>query len=170
MLFLAISFLLLGFILLFHATRQRKAAGLPGGQIIYADTSNWIRVEKPLYDPKLGLSGKPDYLVKQKDTVIPVEVKSSRVTKAPYDSHIFQLAAYCHLVENEYKTRPEYGIIHYPNRTFRIENTSTLSDGLLDLLIDLRTKTNKLSVQRSHESSKRCARCGYSANCDQRLS
>jgi len=170
MLYLAITLLILGFVLLSRATRQRETSGLPGGRIVYADTRHWNRVEKTIFDPKVGLSGKPDYLVKQNDMVIPVEVKSSKVTKAPYDSHIYQLAAYCHLVENHYKVRPEYGIIHYPNRTFRIEYTSTLEDGLLDLLFDMRTKANKQDIQRSHESSQRCAKCGYRSNCDQQIS
>ncbi|MCJ7700317.1 MAG: hypothetical protein MUO62_01935, partial [Anaerolineales bacterium] len=60
MLYLAIFLFLLGLFLLWQATRQRKTTGLPGGQIIYADTSKWDPLEKPLYDSQVGLSGKPD--------------------------------------------------------------------------------------------------------------
>ena len=66
--------------------------------MIYTDTRGWSAVEKPLYDPVIGLTGRPDYLVKKGKDIIPVEVKTSRTPEAPYDSHIFQLAAYCLLV------------------------------------------------------------------------
>ncbi|MBU1659842.1 MAG: CRISPR-associated protein Cas4, partial [Chloroflexi bacterium] len=98
MLYLAIFFFILAVFMLLQAARQRKATGLPGGQIIYTDTRNWGPVEKPLYDPSVDLAGKPDFIVRQGEMVIPVEVKSTRVSQAPYDSHIFQLAAYCRLV------------------------------------------------------------------------
>lgn len=167
--YVAILLLLLGIFLLLQATRWRKATGLPGGQIIYTDTSKWNAVEKPLYDPRVGLSGKPDYLVEQAGMVIPVEVKSSKVTQTPYDSHIYQLAAYCRLVEKEFEVRPAYGILHYPNRTFRIDYTSDLEKGMLDLLFEMRSQANRKQVQRSHNNPGRCARCGYRTNCDQQL-
>lgn len=170
MLYLAFSLLVLGLILLSLSRQKRIGTGLPGGQIIYADTSNWFPVEKPLFDSQIGLSGKPDYILKRDDTVIPVEVKSSKIAQAPYDSHIFQLAAYCRLVENHYKLRPPYGILHYPNRTFRIDYTTNLESDLLDLLIDMRAKANRKMVQRSHDSTQRCTRCGYQPHCDQKLS
>ena len=65
MLTTAIVLLVLGLFLLMQAARRRKATGLPGGEVIYADTSQWAPPEKPLYDPHVGLAGKPDYLVKQ---------------------------------------------------------------------------------------------------------
>ena len=63
--------------------------------MVYTDTGAWGKVEKPLYYHALGLTGKPDYLVERDGILIPVEVKSGRTPEAPYDSHIFQLAAYC---------------------------------------------------------------------------
>ena len=163
---LAISTALLLFWL---AARQQKAAGLPGGRIIYADTSEWQPVEKPLYDPLLGITGKPDYLIQKGKQVIPVEVKSSRVMASPYDSHIFQLAAYCYLVERETGIRPKYGILHYPKRTFRIEYTSQLEDSLLELIAEIRYQERRTVVNRSHEEPRRCAACGYRKECKQTL-
>ena len=169
MLYFAVLLFLLGLFLLFQAARLRKATGLPGGQIIYADTSKWDPVEKSLYDARVGLSGKPDYLVKHADELIPVEVKSSKIAQTPYDSHIYQLAAYCHLVESAYKSRPVYGILHYPNRTFRIDYTNDLENEMLDLLIEMRSQANRKDVQRSHDAPQRCAHCGYRSDCEQRL-
>ena len=83
---------------------MRKQSGIPGGKIIYSDVKMWGKpLEKPLFDGSIGLVGKPDYLIEQNGLVIPVEVKSCRPPEAPYDLHIFQLAAYCLLVEKVYQ-------------------------------------------------------------------
>src|SRR3972149_6466396 len=62
MLLLAFLLILGALLLLWAAARQRRSAGLPGGRIIYTDTNRWDRLEKPLYDPALEITGKPDYL------------------------------------------------------------------------------------------------------------
>ncbi|MCZ2120790.1 MAG: PD-(D/E)XK nuclease family protein, partial [Anaerolineales bacterium] len=96
---LAFILLLFAFIFFFQSNRQRKSAGLPGGRVVYTDTHGWGKVEKPLFYAALDLTGKPDYLIEKNGQLIPVEVKSGRAPEAPYDSHIFQLASYCLLVE-----------------------------------------------------------------------
>jgi len=166
---LAITFIFIGLILLWRAGQQRKTTGLPGGEVIYSDTREWGPVEEPLYDAKLDLSGRPDYLVQHGDMVIPVEVKSSRVADAPYDSHIFQLAAYCYLVSKKYSVRPSHGILNYPNRTYRIDYTTELEAELIDLVVEMRTKGHLRKINRSHESARRCDHCGFRSTCDQRL-
>jgi CRISPR-associated exonuclease Cas4 len=115
------------------------------------------------------LTGKPDYLVQQNGKIIPVEVKSGRAPEAPYDSHIYQLAAYCLLVEKTYHTRPPYGIIHYENRDFAVDYTHELENALVDLLVEMKRDEHKKDVPRSHEQPGRCAKCGYRKVCDQRL-
>ena len=167
---LALILILLALILFWQARRQRKAAGLPGGRIIYTDTRQWGPVEKPLYEPTLNLAGKPDYLVMQSNgQIIPVEVKSGRSPAAPFDSHIYQLAVYCLLVERTLGKRPPYGILHYPGRTFAIDYTPTLESTLLDRLAEMRQQERLGAADRSHEQPGRCARCGYRSICDQRL-
>ena len=169
MLYLIVILVLLAFGLLWLSSRQRKAAGLPAGRVIYSDTNRWGPLEKPLYDAQLGLTGKPDYLVEQQDRIIPVEVKSKRVTQAAPDGHIFQLAAYCWLVEHVFGKRPPYGILHYPNRTLAIDYTPELENALLDLVAEMRSQEHRKEVERSHNSAARCARCGYRSICDQAL-
>ena len=165
----ALILLILALIILFISGRTRKSAGLPGGQVIYEDTSNWEKVEKPLYDPVTQLTGRPDYLVRQGKQVIPVEVKSGYTPDSPYDSHIFQLAAYCLLVEREFGERPAHGIIHYDRRTFSIEYTDELEEALIDLLTEIRQDDRRKNVHRSHEDLARCNGCGYNYTCDQAL-
>ena len=160
---------IIALILFWQSNRQRRDAGLPGGRVIYSDTRGWTEVSKPLFDSRLGLTGKPDYLVEQKGQIIPIEVKSTRAPEAPYDSHIFQLAAYCYLVERTYGKRPPYGIIHYANRDFAVDYTRELESTLLDLLTEMRQNEFRSDVDRSHEQVARCRRCGYRNLCDQSL-
>ncbi|MEN8173098.1 MAG: Dna2/Cas4 domain-containing protein [Chloroflexota bacterium] len=160
----------LGIFLLWLANHQQKASGLPGGEIIYADTSFWRPVEKPLYDSNLDLSGRPDYIIRQGNQVIPVELKSTRVYKAPYDSHIFQLASYCYLVHTTYNVRPTHGILQYKNRAFRIEYTPGLESSLIALVSEMRAKGHLRNIDRSHDSAQRCQNCGFVSSCDQQLS
>jgi len=165
----ALAFLLFALILFWISGRTRRSAGLPGGRVIYTDTRAWGKVEKPLYDSTLGLTGKPDYLVEQNGRLIPVEVKSGKAPEAPYDSHIFQLATYCLLVEKTMGKRPPYGIIHYPERDFAVDYTHELEDALLDLLAEIRRDERRDEVPRSHENAGRCAKCGFRQVCDQKL-
>ncbi len=168
-LYLGLAILLIALILFFISGLQRRASGLPGGRVIYADTRAWGPVEKPLFDRDLGLIGKPDYLVEQNGKIIPVEVKTGRMPDAPYDSHIFQLAAYCLLVHKTTGQRPPYGIIHYPDRDFAVDYTPDLESALLDLVADMRIDERRAEVHRSHEDERRCRRCGFWDTCDQRL-
>jgi CRISPR-associated exonuclease Cas4 len=169
MLALAFLIFILALVLLWQASRRQGAIGLPTGRVIYSDTRGWGTVEQPLYDAELGLVGKPDYLVETSGQIIPVEVKSSPVTTAPYDAHIFQLAAYCLLVQRHFGKRPPYGILHYPNRTFAIDYTAQLEQQLLDLLEEMHALDRRKEVARSHRSAARCSRCGFRAICNQRL-
>lgn len=160
---------ILALALLLAARRERRLTGLPGGRVIYTDTQAWEEVEKPLSDTELGLSGIPDYLVEKEGKIIPVEIKTGRAPSSPYDSHIYQLAAYCHLVEVAFGRRPPYGILHYPGRDFAVDYTPELESSLLDLLANLRRDETRRELPRSHQEPQRCRRCGFKDRCDQRL-
>src|SRR5258706_16416444 len=169
MAYIILFLFVLAILFFWQSNRQRKAAGLPGGRVIYTDTHGWGKVEKPLFYAALELTGKPDYLIEGNGQIIPVEVKSGRAPEAPYDSHIFQLASYCLLVDKTYGKRPPYGIIHYENRDFAIDYTRELESALIDLLADMKEDEMKRDVPRSHEQASRCARCGFRNVCDQSL-
>ena len=171
----AILLILAALILLWQSGRAQSRAGLPGGRVIYSDTRAWgARLEKPLYDGTLGLTGKPDYLVEKNGRTIPVEVKSGRAPQSPYDSHIYQVAAYCLLVEKSMGSRPPYGIIHYEDRDFAIDYTPALENAVLDILAeirrdDLHAKSRPTGPPRSHENSARCTKCGFRNVCEQKI-
>lgn len=137
--------------------------------MIYADTGKWQPVQEPLYDPVLEISGKPDYLIKQGNQITPVEVKSGKTPEAPYDSHIFQLAVYCALVEKNFGVTPTHGIIHYPEKTFRVGYTTELQIRLVELIKEIQSNSRKRSMDRSHHEPGRCRNCGFRQECDQSL-
>lgn len=145
-------------------------AGLPAGQLIYADGRHRFANNDVLIARDLKLTGKPDYLVQEANgMIVPVELKSSAAPQTPHDTHIFQLAAYCLLVEENYGIRPEYGIIQYRDQAFAVEYTPELEEDLLDLLADMREDLFAADVNRQHNDWARCARCGVRGQCVQRL-
>jgi CRISPR-associated exonuclease Cas4 len=168
-LYLALIFSGIAIVLFILAARQKRQAGIPGGRVIYIDTRQWGKVEKPLYDPVLRLTGKPDYLVSQRGQIIPIEVKSRQAPPIPYDSHIYQLAAYCLLVESEYGTHPTHGIIHYANKNFAIDFTAQLEASTQAIIREMQGRSIRSQVDRSHQDEKRCQHCGYRSICDQAL-
>ena len=169
MIWAALVLLLAAILAFWWASRQQKESGLPFGRVIYSDTSGWGKVEKPLYDETLKLAGKPDYLVQDGEFIVPVEVKSGWAPASPYPGHLYQLAAYCKLVEKTYGRTPPYGILKYRNRTFAIDFTTELQSGLIDLLAEIRKDEKRTQVDRSHEDPARCKNCGYRDICDQKL-
>ncbi len=161
--------LLLAVAVLLAAKWQRRQIGLPPGRVMYSDPSVWGKVEKVLYDQATGLAGKPDFVVQQNGSLIPIEVKSSFAPAKPHDSHIYQLAAYCYLIEHTYGKRPAYGMINYRNRTFAIDYTPQLEQNLLNTLDDMRWHEKHAPPGRSHQEPGRCARCGYRDNCEEKI-
>jgi CRISPR-associated exonuclease Cas4 len=167
--YFALAFLLIALLLLYLSGRQRRRAGLPGGRVVYSDTRFWRTVEEPLFDPLLGLTGRPDYLVEQNGNLIPVEVKTGHTPVNPYKGHIYQLAVYCYLVEKTLGKRPPHGLIHYPQRDFAVDYTPALETDVLRLLQEIRSDLQHGEVDRSHDDPPRCHGCGFREVCDQTL-
>jgi CRISPR-associated exonuclease Cas4 len=166
---LAVLLLVVALVLFWRSRRVRQQSGLPPGRIIYSDPKLYGKAEKPFFDVDTQLTGKPDYLVSQGMTLIPVEVKSQYAPAEPYASHVYQLLAYCYLVENSTGQRTPHGILQYRNRTFAIDYGEEQKTALLELIEEMRTDERARSCPRSHEEPARCARCGFAHACDQKL-
>ncbi len=179
MVILAIAILVLAVIIIWQSSRLIKKEGLPEGKLIYSDHRQWESVNKPLFDRAIGLTGKPDYIIKKGKQFIPIEIKSGNNKPSIPDSHVFQLAAYCYLVDKEFHQRPTYGIIHYAphnnnqqnqgQRTYAINYTKSLESTLVATIEQMRSIDHRQEMFRSHQSPARCKRCGYRLTCDQRL-
>ena len=174
MLYLTLFFLLVALLFLWQSNRQSRSTGLPGGKVIYADIKRWKPLDKPLYAPELGLTGKPDYLVEQGHAIIPVEIKTSRSDKVPFDAHIYQLGAYCVLVEHTFGKRPPYGILHYTDgsqagRTYAIQFTPALEAAVVNTVTEIKNSSRQKDIHRSHDAPARCQRCGFRSICAEAL-
>jgi CRISPR-associated exonuclease Cas4 len=173
--FLIIICILGALMLLWLSSRQQKKLGMPAGRLVYTDTSQWMPVEKPLYAASLGLTGKPDYLIQQDKHMIPVEVKTCRqIPGAPFDSHVYQLAAYCVLVDQVYGKRPPQGVIHYTTsrgetQNFTIPFTTQLETAVLEVIDEIQNASLRHEIDRSHQHAARCGGCGYRSTCNQAL-
>lgn len=164
----ALILVLGGVLLLWLGARQQRRSGLPPGRVLYSDPQIIGQPERPLFDADTLLTGKPDYLVKEGSAVIPVEVKSGWAPPEPHPGHVFQLMAYCRLVERSMGVRPPYGILRYRNRTFAIDYTPQAEAELLALIEEIHAAGGR-EQHRSHDSPARCAGCGFRSQCDQRL-
>jgi CRISPR-associated exonuclease Cas4 len=159
----------LGLWLLIRSGTLRRQAGMPVGRVTYADTSAWDPCECPLFSSRYRLTGRPDYLVRTRQGVVPVEVKSSAAPQQPYLAHVLQLAAYCLLVEEQEGRAPPHGILKYRDRAFEIEYTPALRSELVEAIDDIRRDLQVRDVERSHDEPARCQGCGYRQQCEQRL-
>jgi CRISPR-associated exonuclease Cas4 len=165
---LGLLLLICGLAALWLSRRGFDQAGLPSGKVIYIDTERLGRPKSALYDPATNLTGRPDYLVREGDQIVPVEVKSGRAPFRPYDSHRLQLAAYCLLVEAVHGRTPPSGIIKYDDRGFEIPFTYALKNEVLDVVAEMR-RFEYSQPDRSHHDERRCRACGFLEGCDQAL-
>ena len=159
----------LGLWLLLRAGMARRESGLPTGRVTYVDTGAWDRCERPLFSNQHRLTGRPDYLVRHGEGIVPVEVKGGAAPEQPYPAHVLQLAAYCLLVEEQEGRVPQYGILKYDDRAFEVDYTPALRAQLLAALDALRRDLSARDVERSHDDPGRCRGCGYRDRCEQSL-
>lgn len=173
LLLLVVAVLLGGVWALRRASVKRRETSLPPGTVAYSDTGDWRVVQAPLFSTTYGLAGKPDYLVRTTDGLIPVEIKSGSSPAKPYASHVLQLAAYCLLVEETQGAPAPHGLIVYPDRTFTVEYTGQLRHTLMGALRSMRADLDGVgddAVGRSHTDRARCRNCGFRPQCGQDLS
>ncbi|WP_448542254.1 CRISPR-associated protein Cas4 [Roseiflexus sp.] len=163
-----LALILLALIALISALRLRAATGLPWAPVVYHDADAWTP-ERPLVARRLGLVGKPDYLIQMRGRLIPVEVKPGRNAAHPYESDLMQLAAYCVLIEETTGVAPPYGLLRYAERTFRLSYTTRVREEVLTLLDEMRNALDN-DCDRSHDDPARCWGCGFFSQCDQAMS
>lgn len=147
-------------VLLFFIFKKLKSSiGFKPQKVVYQDTG-----EAPvLFSQKYSLCGKPDYIVKEKGFLIPVEVKS---TDKLYDTHIAQLLAYCLLVEENFAKAPPYGLLKLRGREEKISYDRKAKEEIFKIITQIRKKDN---FNRSHQSYNRCQSCLVAEHCDQKL-
>jgi len=158
--------------LAFHAISRRKSSaiesarrkyGIPAGRVIYSDLN---RSAKPLFSRQFGISGKPDYIIKNKDNaLIPVELKSGSASK-PHRGHVLQLAAYCLLIEETYGKAVSHGILVYGDgKQHLIKFDDALRTDLLSTVEEMRRCWSEGHPERNHSSKRKCSSCLLREDC-----
>ena len=155
----AVLALLLGLWLVLAGRGMRLRRGLGGGKTVSLD-----RVT--LTSRRLGLTGRPDRLIKADGTIIVEEWKSAR-TLRPW--HRAQMGCYFLLIEEELRIRPSHGFIVCGDGTrHRIENDDALRAWVLDLAGQIQAAraavTQPILVK---PVPGQCQPCGMRSHCGQ---
>ncbi|WP_298407098.1 Dna2/Cas4 domain-containing protein [uncultured Chloroflexus sp.] len=169
MAWLGIALILCAVGMLVLAMMLRRRSGLPWARVVGSDTGIQRHLERPLFSARLGLTGKPDYILQRGQALIPVEVKPNRRVAQPYPSDLIQLAAYLVLIEETTGVAPPYGLLRYADETFQLRYTAAVRDEVLATLVEMRDLLDCDDVARNHAEAARCRGCGFRAHCDDAL-
>lgn len=143
--------ILAGISLVIFTFIKKRQLGSLGETVLYTDSD--IHEAKVLYSSSLPLKGKPDAIIKTRDGIIPLEVKTGKTPMTPRDNHVMQLMAYCLLVEENYHHRPMGGILRYSetNTEFRIQYTDEAKQSVKKLVEEiLEAKKNGTEFNCTH--------------------
>jgi CRISPR-associated exonuclease Cas4 len=156
---IAVLGLLLGLGLMLLGRGVRRRRGLGGGETVSLD-----RVT--LTSRRLGLTGRPDRLIKGGGTVIVEEWKSSRFLRP---GHQAQMGVYFLLIEDQLGVRPPHGFVVCGDGTrHRIENTGELRAWVLDMAGQIRAARAAVAVPIPVDPPPgQCRACGQRGNCGQ---
>jgi CRISPR-associated exonuclease Cas4 len=151
--------LLVGLALMLLGQGMRQLRGLGGGKTVSLDRLT-------LTSHRLGLTGRPDRLIKGGGTIIPEEWKSSR---QEWPNHRAQMGVYFLLIEEELRIRPTHGFIVFGDGTrHRIENTDELRAWVLELAAQIRAARAAVTVPIPvNPRPGQCRPCGQRENCGQ---
>ncbi|WP_152054207.1 CRISPR-associated protein Cas4 [Tautonia marina] len=158
-LLLALCLLGIGLLLVRAGRGLRQKAGLEAGRTVSLD-------QVTLTSKRLGLTGRPDRIVRQGDSVIPEEWKSAR-TLRPW--HRAQMGVYFLLIEDRLGRRPSHGFIVLGDGTrCRIENTEALRAQVLGMAEQIRAIRQDLATPaRVFPKPAQCRPCGMLPHCGQ---
>ncbi len=115
---------------------------------------------------RLGLTGRPDRLIKAEGTLIPEEWKSSLKV---WPNHGAQLGVYFLLIEEQLRIRPSHGFILCGDGSRdQVENTDELRTWLLELAGEIRAARANIShpIRVDPKSGQRRP-CGMRGHCEQ---
>ena len=88
----------------------------------------------------------------------------------PQNNHIFQLAGYCHLIEENYGCFVPYGILVYDNRyQYKIPFDPKIRFELESTITKMRHVMRTGKIIRNHTDYYRCKSCSMNQYCDLKL-
>jgi CRISPR-associated exonuclease Cas4 len=115
---------------------------------------------------RLGLTGRPDRLIKTGGSIIVEEWKSAGQV---WPSHRAQMGVYFLLVEEELRIRPSHGFVVLGDGTRQqIDNTEELRAWVLELAGQIRAARAAVTVPIPVDPRPgQCRRCGMRGHCGQ---
>jgi CRISPR/Cas system-associated exonuclease Cas4 (RecB family) len=155
--------------------RRARGIGLPGhptARVVASDTG--VAPSLLLRDDRLGLSGKPDYLLAEgrgdQVRITPLEIKPTRRASHLYESDELQLGVYLVLTRTAYGDRAAgHGYVQYAASTFRVQLTTALEQRIARVVTSIRAGRGAAVVHRSHDVPAKCAGCAMRVHCDESL-
>jgi CRISPR-associated exonuclease Cas4 len=136
------------------------------GKITYSDLSI---PANPFFSKKYRITGKPDYIVKQNKYFIPVELKTGNHNE-PQKNHIFQVAAYCQLLEENYGGFVPYGILVYNNtEQYKIPFDPRIRFELASTIKKMRQSMKSGKIMMNHSDFRRCKACSMRGYCSNKI-
>lgn len=137
------------------------------GKITYSDLN---KPAKPLFSKRYRISGKPDYIIKKNNLYIPVEVKTGYHNE-PQKNHIFQLAAYCQLVEDNYGSFVPCGILVYndTSQQYKIPFDPKIRFELESTIRKMRHLLKTGEIIRNHNDPQKCKHCSMRTYCNTKI-
>jgi len=153
--------------------RELVKAGLPG-ELVSIDTPRGdlgdLRQEN-IVSARYGISGRPDRILKTATGIIPVELKSGKAPRAgPYRAQLAQLGVYCLLIEEQFQTVVNEGIIEYSDRPITVSFNGRMRAWILALIAEVQeAKRRDARPRRSHKLAARSRACGFRQSCEEAL-
>lgn len=134
-----------------------------GTDVAYSDDESSSDL---LIDRETGLRGRPDQIVIIDGEFIPVEQKTGKVPKRPYDSHSMQVLAYAHLIETMTGRIPPYGILRYGEEDLHvIDWNAKTKASLFERIKTIQEVMAKGGAARNHNRPGKCKNCSRRYAC-----
>jgi CRISPR-associated exonuclease Cas4 len=172
-LLMAATAIVLALLFFWLSARSRSNTGIPAGEVFYQDLAGQPFAAHDLRSLKLGISGKPDCLIRTADGIVPVELKKSKrppTRDEVYPNHMIQNLAYCALVEEQLGERVPYGLVIYAGQKVRrVEFTDSNRQWLMNTIAAVQAAHLAKQAKRNHNQRGRCSGCGVREKCDQAL-
>jgi CRISPR-associated exonuclease Cas4 len=152
--------LLLALVLMLTGRGMRSRRGLGGGETLSLDKIT-------LTSPRLGLTGRPDHLIRRGGMVWPEEWKSSKQVR-PW--HRAQLGVYFLLIKDQMSVQPPHGFIVSNRTRHQIDNTEKLRSWVLDMAAKIRQGREAADEPIIvHPKPGQCRACGVRKHCQQAI-
>jgi CRISPR-associated exonuclease Cas4 len=136
--------------------RKLRAYGLQEGTRVFDVRLNSIR---------LGLRGRLDMMIRTSDACYPVDFKLTE--GRPHKNHLYQLAAYALLIEEEYGCEVKQGFVYLiPEKDAVVMQIGMdLKVDVADLIKTIREMVSREEIPEVNPSRRRCEDCEYQNYC-----